>query len=268
MRDNTSQHSHGPWSGHWHRGGHGLHHDGGQQGSHERGRGPGGRHGRNWQDFFAEGGAPWAGSGFGWGGRPGPGGGHGGGRERLERGLLRYIILDALKDGPKHGYEIIKTMEEKTQGRYSPSPGTLYPTLQYLEDLGWVRSDQEADRRVYNLTDSGRTELTARSEMVDGFWSRFGDRTPWGANMHEIKFAADALKDLMRTTGEGLRSAAFARDTETALKIRQALERSENEIRTILAQSATPSPAPEGKPENESGQETRDFRQGDSNSNL
>src|SRR3982074_1418623 len=80
-------------------------------------------------------------------------GGHGG-RERLERGMLRYVILYVLRDGPKHGYEVIKHLEERTGGFYSPSPGTLYPTLQYMEDLGLVKSDQDEGRRVYQLTDA------------------------------------------------------------------------------------------------------------------
>src|SRR5262245_37807364 len=55
-------------------------------------------------------------------------------REPMERGVLRYLILDALVDGPKHGYEVIKRLEERTEGEYAPSPGTVYPTLQLLED--------------------------------------------------------------------------------------------------------------------------------------
>lgn len=221
MRNNISQHGHAP-----------CHHDPHFRGRWH-GRGPG--HDRQWQDFFGgEGGQHW-------GGRFGGHGGHGGhgGRERLERGLLRYIILNVLQDGPKHGYEIIKQLEERTQGRYSPSPGTLYPTLQYLEDLGLVRSDQEADRRVYNLTDNGRAELADHATMVEGFWARFRERTPAGANLHELKFAGDAVKDLLRTVGEGLSNAAFSGDSETARKVRLALERCQNEIREIIAQGAT-----------------------------
>src|SRR5205085_337679 len=108
----------------------------------------------------------------------------------------RHVILSVLKDGPRHGYEIIKHMEERTYGHYAPSPGTLYPTLQYLEDLGLVRSTEEEGRRVYQLTDSGREELDKQQAMVEGFWSRFRGQTPQGANLHELRFAGDALKDL------------------------------------------------------------------------
>jgi DNA-binding PadR family transcriptional regulator len=153
------------------------------------------------------------------------------------------VILSVLKDNPKHGYEIIKHLEERTQGRYSPSPGTLYPTLQYLEDLGLIRAEQDGDKRVYQLTDAGHAELDKQSSHVEGFWSRFQDRTPGDANMHELRFAADALKDLLRTIAVGFRSGAFSQDAETVRKIRAALERCQNEVRQIIAESASSRPA-------------------------
>jgi len=154
----------------------------------------------------------------------------------MERGLLRYIILDVLRDGPKHGYEIIKTLEERTGGRYAPSPGTLYPTLQYLEDLSLVRSDQEESRRVYQLTDAGRAELDERSRVIEGFWSRFRDRgrTQHGPARQETKFLEDSINDLFRTVLSGLRSA----DLETVRQMRQALDKCQNEVRDILAEQA------------------------------
>ncbi len=255
MADNTNEHehesTHEPW-GHdfWsnaHRHAERMHRHAErdirhQQQQRERwqghGRGRGGGRGR--QDWFgAEGGWPWGGpggpggfSGFGGFGPFGPG------RERLERGLLKYVILSVLKDGPKHGYDIIKYLEEKTGGHYTPSPGTLYPTLQLLEDQGLVRSEQEGEKRVYSLTEAGHAELDKQHNAVEGFWTRFRERIPSGANMYELKFAGDAFKDLLRTVGGGLRSGAFAQNPETVRKIRQALERCQNEIREILTGSA------------------------------
>jgi DNA-binding PadR family transcriptional regulator len=253
MRNHMHQHEH--TQGHWGGGWHGFRGWGGHYPHHGRGKRhrPGHGQGRDWQDFFgSEGGWPW---GRHFGGH----GGFGGGRERLERGLLRYIILSVLQDGPRHGYEIIKQLEERTQGRYSPSPGTLYPTLQYLEDLGLVRSDQETDKRVYHLTDSGRAELDKQHSMVEGFWARFQDRARSGPNLYELKFAGDALKDLLRTLGSGLHSGAFSDNPDTVRKVRQALERCQNEIREIIAQGATaktssndaeaPRPGPSGSTE-------------------
>ncbi|MEO5951160.1 MAG: PadR family transcriptional regulator [Chloroflexia bacterium] len=207
---------------------------GGPQGPHDRSRwgrghqGPG--PGRGQQDWFG---------GDGWPrGGPFDGPGMGRGRERLERGLLRHVILSVLKDGPQHGYEIIKQLEEKTNGRYAPSPGTLYPTLQFLAEAGLVQSEQEGEKRIYSLTETGRAELDKQHTLVEGFWSRFRERVPSGVTMHELRFAGDALKDLMRTVGGGLHSGAFARNPEAVSKIRQALERCQTEIREIIANSS------------------------------
>ena len=213
-------HKHTPWGG----GRHGFWWGGGHHGPHGRGRWHGRGPGRNREEWFGEG---WNWGGFG-----------GGGRERLERGLLRHVILSVLKDSPKHGYEVIKHLEEKTHGWYSPSPGTLYPTLQYLEDMGHVRSEQENDKRVYHLTEAGQTELDKQHSSVEGFWGRFRERVPSGANMHEMRFVGDALKDLLRTVGGGLRDGALAQDPDVVRNIRAALERCQNEIREIFAGSA------------------------------
>ena len=156
--------------------------------------------------------------------------------------MLRYVILDLLRDGPKHGYEIIKDLEERTGGRYSPSPGTLYPTLQYLEDLKLVRSDQEEGRRVYQLTDEGRTELEEHLGFAKDFWSRFRERIPKGAMLYEINFVKDALTDLNRTVSGSFRSAAFSGNADTLRRVRQSLERCQNEIREIITQGGSAQP--------------------------
>jgi DNA-binding PadR family transcriptional regulator len=225
MRDDIRQRGHGRWHGPGHDAPH----------MRERGRwgdrGPdrSGLHG-----FFGNRGHGRGGGHFG----GIPGGGHGG-RERLERGILRYVILHVLRDGPKHGYEIIKHLEEKTGGLYSPSPGTLYPTLQYLDDLGLVRSDQKDGRRVYELTDSGRAELEEHLAQAEGFWNRFRDRTPPGAGGYELNFLEDALHDLARTVRGGLRNVAYGGDPETIRRVRLALERCQNEVREIISQGAS-----------------------------
>jgi DNA-binding PadR family transcriptional regulator len=160
--------------------------------------------------------------------------------------------MDVLKDSPKHGYEIIKQLEERTHGAYSPSPGTLYPTLQLLEDQGIVHSDQESDRRVYQLTDAGHAELDKNAVLVAGFWARFEEHTPSRPDMYELKFAADAMKDLLRTVAMGLRTGAFSGNPETVRKVRQALERCQNEIREIISQSMAPKSSSQGNGESES----------------
>lgn len=250
MKDNIEDVRDWAWGrgphGHDHRQGHG-------EGQHEHPHGLRGGHGGHMGPMWR---GRWHGHGPGGWQNPFEFGGEGpwgGRRERLERGLLRYVILDVLSDGPKHGYEIIKQLEERTQGRYAPSPGTLYPTLQYLEDLGLVRSDQEDARRVYHLTDAGKAELDERSATTKEFWSRFKDRAPHGPGRYELKFIEDALGDLARTVRMGMRTGAFS-DAETMRKVRQALERFQNEVREIITQAAA---AASDRPSQSEGEDSK-----------
>src|SRR5260370_18540836 len=84
------------------------------------------------------------------------------------RGDIKFVLLDLLRERPKHGYEMIKELETRYSGFYSPSPGSVYPTLQMLEDRGYVRSTTEDGKRVYALTEEGRAYLAARGEGRHG----------------------------------------------------------------------------------------------------
>ena len=102
-------------------------------------RGPRGqhRHGDEFRGGPPWGGPPWAGAGGGWGG---------GGR-RMRRGDTRQIVLRTLLDGPAHGYEIIRRLEERSAGLWRPSAGSIYPTLQLLEEQGLVTSRDDGGKR-------------------------------------------------------------------------------------------------------------------------
>jgi DNA-binding PadR family transcriptional regulator len=111
------------------------------------------------------------GPGMGWG-RGGRGGrGFGGGAFRVGKmladGDLRVVVLALLADGPRHGYDIIKALEEKSSGIYSPSPGVVYPTLTYLEEVGYVSATSEGNKKVYAITDTGRAHLAENRELAD-----------------------------------------------------------------------------------------------------
>lgn len=157
--------------------------------------------------------------------------------DRARRGDARYILLDALRAGAKHGYEIIKTLEERSAGRYAPSPGTVYPTLQYLEDEGLVRATQEAERRVYQLTEAGQAELDAHADQVTAFWKRFGATQATAVNQHELRFLEDELDQLSRTIWQGLRTAIQQADQDTIRRVRAAVEQCQNEVRGIISGS-------------------------------
>lgn len=183
------------------------------------------------------------------GGRGGHGGGRGrnGGRghARMERGALRFVLLDLLRGGPRHGYEMIRELEERTHGQYAPSPGALYPTLQYLTDLGLVSAVQEGERRVYELAETGRAEWEANKDRVDAFWARFASEAPSKASQHEVAFLQDALEDLSRTVWSGLQEAIERGDLETLRSARRAVEACQEAIRTLIVGVSPTSGPPE-----------------------
>jgi DNA-binding PadR family transcriptional regulator len=80
----------------------------------------------------------------------------------MERGMVRELVLAALVEGPAHGYELMGRLEAATGGRWRPSPGSVYPLLQLLEDQGLVRGRDEGGRRVFELTDEGRAAVQPR----------------------------------------------------------------------------------------------------------
>jgi len=81
---------------------------------------------------------------------------HGRGGRSVRRGNVRFAILSVLQDGPMHGYQIITELETRTRGVWRPSAGSVYPTLQLLEDEGLLTSEQVDGRRTFSLTDAGR----------------------------------------------------------------------------------------------------------------
>src|SRR5947208_8715471 len=111
---------------------------------------------------------------FGFGGRHGgmnPGGGMNPDDMRagrmLAQGDLRLVALALIAQAPRHGYEIIKLVEEKTADWYSPSPGIVYPTLTFLEEAGYVTVSSEGAKKPYTITAEGRAYLEANSNLAD-----------------------------------------------------------------------------------------------------
>jgi DNA-binding PadR family transcriptional regulator len=87
-------------------------------------------------------------------------------------GEVRLAVLSMLGEAPMHGYELMKRLEERSGGIYRASAGTIYPTLQQLEDEGLVISDTQDGKKVYRLTDAGRQELDRNSDAVRAIWRR------------------------------------------------------------------------------------------------
>jgi DNA-binding PadR family transcriptional regulator len=168
------------------------------------------RHGRDWAGF-----GPW--------GRLG---------KFFDSGEVRLALLSLLESEPKHGYQLIKDMEERSGGLYRASAGVVYPTLQQLEDEGLVTSESKDGKRVYTLTDAGRTELGREKERVDRIWQRAESCGSWApAFSPEGAMIAAAGGMVIKAA-----VATFARaegDHEVAAKIRDILDRTRREIEEL-----------------------------------
>src|SRR5512133_2517161 len=153
----------------------------------------------------------------------------------FEQGDLKYVILQLLEEKPRHGYEIIKALEERFGGTYSPSAGTVYPTLTLLEDMGYARVNvEEGGKKIYSITDEGRAYLAQNKSAVNDIFDRIAEL---GST-----FLSDAVMDLNRA----IRDVAQAtyrgaprvfRDKEAVTKSRETLDRAAKEIEEIVRAS-------------------------------
>lgn len=124
------------------------------------GRGPEGMH----EGGF--GGGPDGGRGFG--------GHHGRRGERLlGQGDIRFVVLRLIENGPLHGYEIIKKIEEMSLDSYTPSPGVIYPTLTFLEEAGYAEVESDGNKKSYGITDEGRAYLEENRAVAEAIIARF-----------------------------------------------------------------------------------------------
>ncbi len=158
--------------------------------------------GRGWRGHF--------GPGHGWGGR------HGGGNmmragRMLAQGDLRLIALALIAEQPRHGYEIIKVLEDKTAGWYSPSPGIVYPTLTYLEEAGYVTAEVEGAKKRYTITDEGRAHLEENRDFVDAVLERLAFIGERGAHREPARGRGQASRRRRRGGSEGGRGAGARR---------------------------------------------------------
>ena len=193
------------------------------------------RHRRRWAE--GEPGPDWLFGRFArrWGGSFPPTSGPGGGERFFGRGDLKYVILDLLKDQPRHGYDIIRALEGRSGGMYRPSPGSVYPTLQMLEDLGYVQASQQEGKKVYAITDAGRAFLNEQGDVLEDLRNRVAGA--WGEftnppNTPELRDLAYELSQLARALfRHGSRGAL--RDAERLRQLRQILQRARAEIEAL-----------------------------------
>lgn len=162
-----------------------------------------------------------------WAGPGGPGG-PGGPRMRMRRGDIRAAVLAILAEGPGHGYEVITRLEEKSGGRWRPSPGSVYPTLQMLEDEGLVRSEERDGKRVYELTDAGRADAAARAERGAG--------NPWEAGPDAVGLFA--LRRAMMQLQAAARQVAGLGQPDQVKRARAAIRQASQELYRILSEDS------------------------------
>ena len=144
-------------------------------------------------------------------------------RRHFEQGDLRFVILHLLAEKPRHGYEIIKAIEEQFGGQYSPSPGVIYPTLTLLEDLGYARVVPEAGdggKKTCEITDAGRTFLAENKATLDEVLARMAEvtRAYGGGPAPEIRRAVHNFRlALSMRLGKGPLSEQQVRDITAAI---------------------------------------------------
>lgn len=174
-------------------------------------------------------GPPFGGPPFG---GPPFGRGRGPGRGRVRRGQIRTALLALLEDEPMHGYEMIRQIDDRSGGRWKPSPGAVYPTLQQLADEGLVTVVEEDGKRIFSLTDEGRAAVDDLSD---------GDREPWVSE--GSGHPAWELKPLMKQVGMAA-AAAMTGTPEQVERAKDVLNDARRKLYAILAEDPGDAPAP------------------------
>ena len=183
-------------------------------------------------------GFPFEGFGAEWREGWGPFGGRGGPGPRVDRGDVKLLVLSVLRDGPKHGYEVMRAIEQRTGAAYSPSPGVIYPTLQLLDDLGHIRAREGGERKVYELTDAGRAYLDENRAAEQEAWAQF-EGHPWQGmfpnfGTEEQRQLRDELFELGRVLFGGGR--IFRADAAKLTRVRDALRTARQQIEAVFAE--------------------------------
>ena len=164
-------------------------------------------------------------------GGPGCGHGPGPGHHFFERGGMKFVILSALKEKPRHGYDIIRDMEERSGGFYSPSPGTVYPTLQALEDQDLVTSTTEEGKKTYTITEAGLAYLEEHKQRVADHrerWEAHWGRGPQAEGWSGVEAIRDSLAEMKRAVRN------TAGDPARLKEVGDVMEEAAGKIRDIL----------------------------------
>ncbi|ABE41422.1 PadR family transcriptional regulator [Rhodopseudomonas pseudopalustris] len=156
----------------------------------------------------------------------------------LAQGDLKLIALALIAEQPRHGYDIIKVIEERTAGWYAPSPGVVYPTLTYLEEMGHVVAQPEGAKKLYVITDDGRDQLAGNRALADAVFERLATFGEMMRQQNNHAGGADGgdLPPLLRAALDNLREAAIrqvAKDVDNEAELVAILARAAGELRRV-----------------------------------
>lgn len=236
-----------------HAHGHGFGHDFGYDFYYQKrggGRNPFGR------------GNPWGGNPFERGEGPDFFGKHGGGNRFFRRGDIKFALLNLLTERPMHGYEMMKALETQSGGMYTPSAGTIYPTLQMLEDRGFVTSTETDGKKVYQITDAGRAELDSQQKNTGfngGPWENWGG---WGGHhgrenfQHSQDFNAlkQSAKELARLTFVAFQ--VVMRNPAKLPELRNIMDQTAHSLHEMINNPTVPADKPAGGNETPASKES------------
>src|SRR5262249_9085877 len=145
-------------------------------------------------------------------------------------GEVRLAILSLLADGPRHGYELMKMLAQRSGGMYRASAGAIYPTLQQLEDEGLIAAEARDGKRVYHITEEGRRELRLEDAAVERIWRRARMWNEWRAAYDpEVQEIVRPAERVMKAAFSAMAGAASA----NADKVREILERALRELENL-----------------------------------
>jgi DNA-binding PadR family transcriptional regulator len=180
--------------------------------------GPGARRGRHRHHGFGRG--PSSFGGFG------PGGGPRGRGRKARRGDIRTAALLLLAEEPRNGYQIMQEVEQRSDGVWRPSPGSVYPALQQLEDEGLIRSQETDGRKLFALTDEGRAHVEARDPAAPA---------PWDQMSGDVSDAAHELGRLMREVASAFVQVMRTGSEPQMARAREVLTTARRDLYRILA---------------------------------
>ncbi len=160
------------------------------------------------------------------GGGPMSGNPFGGGRGRKRRGDVRVALMMLLAEEPRNGYQLMQAIEERSGGRWRPSPGSVYPTLAQLEDEGLIRAAEQDGTKLFELTDAGRSQLEERADTA----------APWDAADDPGAHTFIEVRALLMQVGKAAWEVAQVGDERQVAQASDVLSEARRALYRILAE--------------------------------